>query len=66
MVADVAATFKALAMAEISAMARGVPRSEDEKLLVRAFLAEALSEIADPAAAEAVEAQLGDWLGAMR
>lgn len=42
--------------------ARGVPRDEAQRLLVLAFLAEALSEIEDEALAEDVRNRLDGWL----
>ncbi|MCR8723710.1 Fe-S cluster assembly protein SufD [Frigidibacter sp. ROC022] len=45
---------------------RGVPKAEAEHLLVQAFLAEALAEIADPALAEAVLGRLTDGLAELR
>jgi Fe-S cluster assembly protein SufD len=41
---------------------RGVPRAEAQALLVQAFLAEAIDEIADAALAEAVRDRLEGWL----
>jgi Fe-S cluster assembly protein SufD len=41
---------------------RGVPRKEAEALLVLAFLAEALEEVADPDIAEDIRARLDGWL----
>lgn len=46
--------------------ARGLPRAEAEALLVLAFLAEAVAEIAEPDLAAAVEALLDDWIGRHR
>ncbi len=46
--------------------ARGLPRAEAEALLVLAFLAEAVAEIAEPDLARAVEALLEDWIGRHR
>jgi Fe-S cluster assembly protein SufD len=42
--------------------ARGVPRREATALLVLAFLAEALDEIADPALADDIRGRLEGWL----
>ena len=41
---------------------RGVPKRVAQSLLVLAFLAEAVDEIADPAVADLVRARLEDWL----
>jgi Fe-S cluster assembly protein SufD len=45
---------------------RGVPLREAEALLVRAFLAEALDEIRDPALAEDMGSRLEGWIGRHR
>jgi Fe-S cluster assembly protein SufD len=42
--------------------ARGIPEGEAKALLVLAFLAEALDEIADPALAEQIRDRLDGWL----
>ena len=41
---------------------RGIPKADAERLMVRAFLAEALAEIEDPTLSEMVLARLIDWL----
>ena len=42
---------------------RGVPQAQAQALLVLAFLAEAIAEIADPAIAEDIRGRLEGWLG---
>jgi Fe-S cluster assembly protein SufD len=45
-------------------MARGIPRPEAERLLVEAFLADAIDALGDEAIAGALKATVSDWLGA--
>ncbi len=43
--------------------ARGIPEARARRLLIQAFLGEALDEVGIPALHEALRARLSDWLG---
>jgi len=45
-------------------MARGIPRAQAERLLVEAFLAEAIDALGDAAIGDALKATASDWLAA--
>jgi Fe-S cluster assembly protein SufD len=45
-------------------MARGIPRAEAERLLVEAFLADAIDALGDEAIADALKRRVSGWLGA--
>jgi Fe-S cluster assembly protein SufD len=43
-------------------LSRGVPRAEAERLLIEAFLADAIDAIGDEAIAGALKGTIGQWL----
>jgi Fe-S cluster assembly protein SufD len=43
-------------------LARGIPRAEAERLLIEAFLADAIDAIGDEAIAETLKRTIGKWL----
>jgi Fe-S cluster assembly protein SufD len=45
-------------------MARGIPRAQAERLLVDAFLAEAIDALGDAAIANALKTTVSAWLAA--
>ncbi|MCW4114644.1 Fe-S cluster assembly protein SufD [Aurantimonas sp. MSK8Z-1] len=47
-------------------MSRGIPAAEARALLIKAFVAEVVEEIEDPAVVEALEARIDRWLEANR
>jgi Fe-S cluster assembly protein SufD len=44
-------------------MARGIPRAEAERLLIEAFLADAVDSLDEPAIGDALKSAVSDWLG---